>query len=524
MSSADGFIKAIIEDPDDDALRLIYADWLDERGDPRGQFIRVQCRLAALPPDDPGRFELEEEEHDLLKAHQEEWAAPYRGVVEEWGFARGLVERVKLTADTLLSRGDALFGQHPVRDILLEGEENSVEAVSNCSLLSRIEKLEIVGYLGLSTLGFQSLVASPYLGRLRSLSVAQEWPGLRFLFESPLMARLRSLDLRQSSITDHALRALASTPTVSALQTLRLRQPNCTWRGVVDLLTSPCLTNLSTLEMPNSNRLAVGVDRVELFARPEAKSLLARLTSLDLTSHDVRVRGLKSLLFHLRNIQHLCLNNCHLDKTAGEMIAEAPSLATLRRLHLDNNTLRDTGVKALAASPHLTSLTTLSLRKNEIGGPGIAALADSPNFANLTALDLSDNYVGHTNLKALLKSPHLTQLRRLSLAQNRLQREAIQALVESELLAQLTDLDLSGNPIGDSGIRLLVSSPSLKRLRSLRLAGAAVGDEGVNALITSPYLRRLERLELRNEAAASEQSRQRLHDRFGKALEIVGLT
>ena len=43
MTHDDAFLQAIIENPDDDAPRLLYADWLEERGDPRGEFIRVQC-------------------------------------------------------------------------------------------------------------------------------------------------------------------------------------------------------------------------------------------------------------------------------------------------------------------------------------------------------------------------------------------------------------------------------------------------------------------------------------------------
>lgn len=37
------FIAAIHENPRDDAIRLIFADWLEERGDPYGEFIRLQC-------------------------------------------------------------------------------------------------------------------------------------------------------------------------------------------------------------------------------------------------------------------------------------------------------------------------------------------------------------------------------------------------------------------------------------------------------------------------------------------------
>src|SRR5947209_1506964 len=35
------FLEAIEANPDDDTLRLIYADWLEEQGDPLGEFIRL---------------------------------------------------------------------------------------------------------------------------------------------------------------------------------------------------------------------------------------------------------------------------------------------------------------------------------------------------------------------------------------------------------------------------------------------------------------------------------------------------
>jgi len=35
-------LHAVCLHPEDDTPRLIYADWLEERGDPRSEFIRVQ--------------------------------------------------------------------------------------------------------------------------------------------------------------------------------------------------------------------------------------------------------------------------------------------------------------------------------------------------------------------------------------------------------------------------------------------------------------------------------------------------
>jgi uncharacterized protein (TIGR02996 family) len=47
MSDESAFLASIIAAPDDDAPRLVYADLLEENGDPgRAEFIRVGCELA----------------------------------------------------------------------------------------------------------------------------------------------------------------------------------------------------------------------------------------------------------------------------------------------------------------------------------------------------------------------------------------------------------------------------------------------------------------------------------------------
>ena len=49
MNEQKAFIAAILESPDDDSIRLIYADWLEEHGDAaRGEFILLQCELGKL--------------------------------------------------------------------------------------------------------------------------------------------------------------------------------------------------------------------------------------------------------------------------------------------------------------------------------------------------------------------------------------------------------------------------------------------------------------------------------------------
>jgi uncharacterized protein (TIGR02996 family) len=80
-------LAAIRAAPDDDAPRLVYADWLDEHGQPeRAEFIRVQCELA--------RHEapaLRRQEAELLAAHHDAFAGPLAAPGLRFRFERGFI-------------------------------------------------------------------------------------------------------------------------------------------------------------------------------------------------------------------------------------------------------------------------------------------------------------------------------------------------------------------------------------------------------------------------------------------------
>jgi uncharacterized protein (TIGR02996 family) len=80
MLPDDGFLAQLRDRPDDEALRLVYADWLDDRGDPRGEYLRLDARLTALPETDA--------EHPRLKARLAELAA---GIDVRWRADAGRV-------------------------------------------------------------------------------------------------------------------------------------------------------------------------------------------------------------------------------------------------------------------------------------------------------------------------------------------------------------------------------------------------------------------------------------------------
>jgi uncharacterized protein (TIGR02996 family) len=51
-----GLLRGVLAAPDDDAARLVYADWLTDRDDPRGDSIRRQCAAADSAQDGPAAW------------------------------------------------------------------------------------------------------------------------------------------------------------------------------------------------------------------------------------------------------------------------------------------------------------------------------------------------------------------------------------------------------------------------------------------------------------------------------------
>src|SRR5262245_24344910 len=117
MSQADAFLDAIREAPDDDAPRLIFADWLDDHGESdRAAFIPAQAPPARMAPDGPDRLDLTDEADDLLRRHPE-WCGRLPELASRWAFRRGFVEAVTLGAGTFLSYASSLVAAFPLRDV-----------------------------------------------------------------------------------------------------------------------------------------------------------------------------------------------------------------------------------------------------------------------------------------------------------------------------------------------------------------------------------------------------------------------
>ena len=98
------FLADIKANPDDDTPRLILADWLTDHDDPRGEFIRLQCRLARMETHDAEYKDLFIRSAELRVYHEADWLGAIFPLIDHPTFHRGLLN-IKAKADKLFKKG-----------------------------------------------------------------------------------------------------------------------------------------------------------------------------------------------------------------------------------------------------------------------------------------------------------------------------------------------------------------------------------------------------------------------------------
>ncbi|QEL14312.1 TIGR02996 domain-containing protein [Limnoglobus roseus] len=75
MTDDDAFVAAVKESPDDAVLRLVYADWLEERDDPRGRFLRLELEMVQRGEADPAYPALRQQLAEVAATVDVLWSA-----------------------------------------------------------------------------------------------------------------------------------------------------------------------------------------------------------------------------------------------------------------------------------------------------------------------------------------------------------------------------------------------------------------------------------------------------------------
>jgi uncharacterized protein (TIGR02996 family) len=572
MSTRESLLAGIRDDPDDDTLRSIYADWLEDNGDPdRAEFIRVQLRLAALPAWNPARFDLEEREQDLLAEHRAAWMAhlPKWARQLELRFRRGLLDEAQPTTSAYLRYGERLARLLPLRKVSLQGYVDRPEEVARLPATARLSELDTTGMSSDAPVQrrFFDNLHAPRLRRLTfSGGVVQlpglpavliGWPGLAQLtglgistmpygdylaelFASPRLGRLEWLDLSYTDIGPATCAALARQEKLNGLRYLDVSScglgaggahalAEAAWPALEELRLSPWLMNADDVRRLLSGAWMAGLRSLDLIGmrggaeagRVLAEARAGRLERLSVT-HSSLGTGAAALADAdlAAGLTTLSLGRNGLGDEVAVALARSPRLTRLTHLDLsDNGSLTADGVKALVESSTLSALRELHVSGGRSGHEGAGIIGELPGAARLRVLGLTQGKLGRSGVSALARSPYLKGLRRLHLDGCGLDFHGVSSLLKAAWLPSLRELDLRSNHLGDAGVAAVASCASLARLRVLSLGANGFGDAGAIALADSPHLNRLLRLEV-SKRRLGRAVRDRLRERFGQALQL----
>lgn len=328
VRDGEALLRAVLERPDDEAARLVYADHLSERGEVRGELIALGAQRARLTPGDPRAAALREREL-VLSAQLQSQLGPLFSVPGVRGvLRRGFVEEVSALASTLFTHGAALFVQEPIRKLIVFGLRE--EDAPRFAQKPWLERLKVLAFDSArpsaeASLGPEGLVHLLGSRRLRGLE-ALHFVGQRLGDVGALVLaknlhgaapRLARFTLAVDDLGPLGMRALASTRWLAGLAELKLSRNELRAQGVEELL------------------LARGAPA---------------WTALELDGNSLGDEGARAL-------------------------ARSPKLSGVRRLSLRRNHIGTAGARLLLDSQGLSQLEALELEGNPLSGPLRAAVA-----------------------------------------------------------------------------------------------------------------------------------------------------
>lgn len=228
MTTPDAILRAIADHPWDETPRLLYADWLDDAGQPeRAEFVRVQVGLDRFAAGDPARRPLVVRHLHFLKEFVPGWRAELpRLPGVEWGdFCRGLVEEVQVADERALTEhAAAIFAEPAVHVVRLARLVNG-RRLAGVPELARVRWLRLISYRHPAREeSVRELLRSPHLARLKALELDGNEAADRVAADlaDGRFPELGELWLGQNRITDAGGRALADGPGLDRLHRLDL--------------------------------------------------------------------------------------------------------------------------------------------------------------------------------------------------------------------------------------------------------------------------------------------------------------
>lgn len=345
MTDGEALRQAVVANRQDDTPRLIYADWLDENGQPdRAAFIRAQVEAAQALPFGTAARSAEERAGRLLEQHRKAWTSHLPGSFREPRFQRGFIEHL------------------------------AIEPVSVGPIQEMLEQEPL-----------QSL-------RFFRSDDVNLWVSLLPVLQLPQLGHLHHLELTSRNGFDHdEYTALLQLPHLQSIHRLSLRGSAIRPSWLVEMFLGKSFPELAALDIADNTNLG-----------PSLLQALSQAAHRELKSLDISRVGIKSEQLQqalacrcLKHVEELRLGYRRFFPTElGPLfhldIGWVLPWKRLVVLDLDGQRLGEKGVEEIVAQENASSLRWLNLANNDLGPEAVRLLVHSKHL-NLCYLNLSGN-------------------------------------------------------------------------------------------------------------------------------------
>lgn len=242
-------LRAILENPDDDRARLVYADALQEDGDPRGEYIALSLAKGKA---------ASTRAKELLDAHRGKAWQNFGAKGARYTWRRGFICEVGGKATEIAGAG-LMFEVEPIETLSIYGDgggqlativgfplrirelslsinkPEDAEAIANATTLGNLRRLGLAGFGDRAAKILAASTAMPKLERLTAALGSVTADGMAALAKGPLLASVTSLSLAQNNLDAAAMEHLISAPWTRNLDELWLSENDLGDAGVAVL-------------------------------------------------------------------------------------------------------------------------------------------------------------------------------------------------------------------------------------------------------------------------------------------------
>lgn len=500
--------KAVTNDPTDLDARKVYADFLTEQQDPRGEFILHQFAMEESPQWSKTFLTSKIESERLLNEHREEWEVDWINALIEhapkpkqrlvpnfvsnlteeqpyaadvtWNYRCGFIDKLRVGETTSPRCIAQLRAFAPIRaleiDYMMLGDKWRKPDLShledlvhlNLSLYDRYHKAKpkkvFDVFDNLNAEKLESLKLKFYQGRTEAAKRIAEtdFPSMKLL------------DLGRMDFSGDQLATLANSNWFSRLQHLSLVGNRLGKKAVSAIKNSRVDKVIKTLNLKVSS---IG-DEELLKLASDGFLQLERLGIGWWFKTNPGPEGVKALFNEnaTPNLRSIDFNSWEMDNNTLSAFLNSETGTQVSELAVPD--LKDEQALRFAQT-EFDNLESLNLKDSKLSGQAIEQILLSPLASNLHTLILTGAKQAAISRHNIFETPAMDSLLYLDLSYGAISNRTMKGLTKSSRLSGLLGLNLLGCKLNKKSFAMLARSKldSLKYLRLPEIPGGSIGRE-----------------------------------------------